>query len=93
MKLAFAQIVRFKGEAGCINQEGINYFICKFLGIINIIYWLGIVGGIITLVYSAILYMANPGKGIKEEFPLIILGLVLIISAFTIQVLVFAFLK
>lgn len=87
----FAQI--FKGETGCIQQEGINYFICKGIGILNIFYWLGLVGGIIILMSSAIKYMLNPGKNIKEEIPFIILGIALIIAAFSLQVVIFAFLK
>ena len=91
--LLYAQTIIFRGEAGCIQQHGINYFICKLTGIINIFYWIGIVFGIGLLMYSGIKYMANPGKGFKEEIPLILLGLILIIASFSIQVLVISFLK
>lgn len=93
INLSLAQIIKFKGEAGCISQSGINYFICKALGIINIFYWLGIVIGIGILMYSGFRYMMNPGKGFKEEFPFIILGIILIIASFSIQVVIISFLK
>lgn len=92
IKEALAQI-RFRGEAGCIQQEGINYFICKGIGIVNIFYWIGLIGGIGLLMISGIKYMMNPGKGVKEDLPLIILGIALIVASFSIQVIVFSFLK
>lgn len=91
--LVFSQVIKFRGEAGCIQQTGINYFICKLTGIINIFYWIGIILGIGILMFSGFKYMVNPGKGFKEEIPLIILGLALIIASFSIQVLVISFLK
>lgn len=83
----------FKGEAGCIQQEGINYFICKGIGILNIFYWFSLVFGIGLLMYSGLKYMMNPGKGFKEETPYILLGIALIIASFSIQVIIFSFLK
>ncbi len=88
----FAQTI-FKGEAGCIQQEGINYFLCKAIGILNIFYWIGLVGGMALLMISGAKYMINPGKNIKEEMPYIILGIALIIASFSIQVIIFSLLK
>lgn len=92
MNLVLAQ-VKFKGEAGCFEQEGINYFICKGIGIVNVFYWIGLVAGIALLMFSGFKYMMNPGKGFKEELPYILLGIVLIIASFSIQILIFSFLK
>ncbi|MEM0231892.1 MAG: hypothetical protein QXG78_02120 [Candidatus Methanomethyliaceae archaeon] len=93
ISLVFAQAIRFRGEIGCAQQEGINYFICKLIGVINIFYWIGMVSGIGILMYSGFKYMVNPGKGFKEEVPLIIVGLVLIIASFSIQAILISFFK
>jgi len=86
-----AQTIR--GETGCINREGIEYFICKFIGVINFAYWIGLVLGIGFIMFAGAKYIYTRGKDWHSELFYIILGIALIIASFSIPVLIFSFLK
>jgi len=91
MLKVLAQTIR--GEIGCINKEGIEYFICKFIGVINAFYWISLVLGIILIMYAGAKYMYTKGKDWHSELLYVILGIALIIASFSIPVLIFSFLK
>ena len=91
MLKVFAQTIKY--ETGCINKEGIEYFICKFIGVINLFYWIGLVLGIALIMWAGAKYIYTRGKDWHNELFYVILGIVLIIASFSIPILIFSFLK
>ncbi|MGC8981933.1 MAG: hypothetical protein ACP5JU_03225 [Minisyncoccia bacterium] len=78
-----------------------NYFLEKTKDLLNIFYLLGMVGGILFLMYAGFKYITSGGKGgkggegseIHKEILFAIIGLILIILSFTIPILFYSFLK
>lgn len=80
-------------EVGCANLSGLDYFLCKFEGLLWIFFNLGLILGIVLLIIAGIKYTTSQGKDWHSELIFIILGIVFIIASFSIPLIIFSFLR
>lgn len=90
INFVFAQIGK---EADCLNLSGIDYFLCKIESLIWIFFNIGLILGIAFLIFAGIKYTASQGKDWHSELIFIIIGIIFIITSFSLPLIFFSFLK
>ncbi|GIW66141.1 MAG: hypothetical protein KatS3mg095_0039 [Candidatus Parcubacteria bacterium] len=86
----FAQIGK---EAGCSNLTGLDYLLCKTESLLWIVFNISLILGIFFLIFAGFKYTTSQGKDWHNELIFIILGIILIISSFSIPLIIFSFLR